>query len=113
MLTMPINSVRRAWLWYAAAWIPAAIFYAIPMARTRPMSAFQALMQGFSHVIPAAILGIGVWRLTQLIEWPPRNKWQFIALHLLGAVTLSVVWLGIEVGTIALALGVSLALEVS
>ena len=61
-------------------------------------------MQGFTYVVPAAILGIGVWCLTRLVEWPPRSK---CALRrrstLLGAAVFSAIWLGIEVGTIAIA----------
>src|SRR5258708_6063896 len=103
----------RAWAWYAVVWIPTAGFYAVPMARTRPMTAVQALMQGFTHVRPAAILGIGVWHLPRLVEWPPRSKWRFAAIHLVGAAMFSGIWLGIEVGTIAIATGIPVAIDVS
>jgi two-component system LytT family sensor kinase len=103
----------KAWIWYALAWIPVALFYAIPMARTRPMSVAQALAQGFSHVLPAALLGVGVWALTRIIDWPPRDKWRFTALHVLGAAVFSAAWLSIEVGMIAIATGFSAAIELS
>ena len=103
----------RAWCWYAVAWIPIALFYAIPMARTRPMSAEQALRQGFTHVIPAAVLGVAVWWLTGVVRWPPKSRWKFAAIHLAGAIAMSAIWLFLEIGLIAFYAGWSVAFDAS
>src|SRR5262245_1671835 len=105
------NSRLRAWAWYAVAWTPIALCYAVPMARTRPMSVEQSLLQGFTHVIPAALLGIVVWRFTAIVAWPPRSRWRFVAVHLVGAIAMSVAWLGFEVGLIARYTGWTEAIE--
>jgi len=103
----------RAWGWYVVAWIPIAMFYAIPMARTRPMSVVQALRQGFTHVIPAALLGVAVWWVTSIVRWPPKNRWKFALIHAVGAVAMSVLWLTFEVGLIAFYAGWAVAIDAS
>jgi signal transduction histidine kinase len=89
------------------------MYYAIPMARTRPMSVGQALRQGFTHVIPAAILGIAVWWLTGVVRWPPKSKWKFVVIHGVGAIAMSAIWLLFEVGLIAFYAGWSVAVDAS
>lgn len=103
----------RLWFWYAAAWVPLGLFYSALMARTRSMSVENALLQGTTYVAPLALFGIAIWWLSGVLEWPPRHRTRFIAVHVLSAMLLSTIWVGIEVSLIATSTGYSLAFEIA
>lgn len=103
----------RGWAIYVAAWVPVALFFAMLMARQRPLSVYQALFEGFGYVVPPAVLGAGVWRLTGVFTWPPRSPWRFILVHAVSAVAMAIVWLLAEVAPIVVAAGLWPAIEIS
>jgi two-component system LytT family sensor kinase len=104
---------RRAWWWYAAAWVPVAAFFSVLMAKTGAPTLRVALIQGVSYVIPVAVLGVGVWRLTSLLDWPPRSIPRFLGTHVAGAVLFSLTWIAVEIALIARAQGFRAAIETS
>jgi two-component system LytT family sensor kinase len=106
-------SEKRAWTWYVVGWIPIAFFHALNVAATTPMNAYASVLNGVSYVVPVALLGVGVWWLTGVLAWPPRNRWRFIFVHALAALSLAAVWLGAQVLAIASATGMYAALEIA
>jgi two-component system LytT family sensor kinase len=107
------NGHKRAWTWYALAWVPVALIYTMPMSRTRPMPFVQAMVQAVFHVLPPAVLGVIVWRIAGALPWPPRSRRRFIVAHVTSAIVFSTVWLGMEIGGIAIGAGVYAAVEIS
>src|ERR1700712_143061 len=98
-MTSTVTTASRkttGWAWYALVWVPIALFHAMNVASTTAtISIGQALVAGFMYVIPVAVLGVAVWRLTGVIEWPPRSSPRFVAVHWVAAVTLSTIWLAV------------------
>jgi two-component system LytT family sensor kinase len=107
------NGHKRAWTWYALAWVPVALIYTMPMSRTRPMPFIEAMVQAFFHVLPPAVLGVIVWRIVGALPWPPRSRQRFVVAHAASAVVFSFVWLAMEIGGIATGVGVYAAVEIS
>ena len=106
-------SRNRVWWWYAAAWIPLGLFYAVLMSRTRFMTAGQALLQGFTYIMPPAIMGAMIWRITGKLAWPPKSLRRFLLTHLALAVCFTSIWLGFEISLIAQGTGWAMAIEIS
>jgi two-component system LytT family sensor kinase len=96
-----------AWTWYAAAWVPVALFHAMNVATTARggVTLAIALLAGFTYVVPIALFGVGIWWLSGALEWPPRRKASFIVIHSMCAVVTSTIWLGVEVGSIVAGTG--------
>jgi hypothetical protein len=73
---------RRAWVWYAVAWLVVGVVYASMMTHSRPMfiglSTSIAFLEGIGYVVPVAFLGVGVWYFTGWLAWPPRHAWRFV-----------------------------------
>src|SRR5262245_4625292 len=103
----------QMWALYAAAWLPFAAMYSVIITRSQPMSAGQSLAHGFWYVLPAALLGVGVWRITQVVAWPPRNRWAFFATHVLLATVFAALWVFAEVAIIARNTGFVQAFQIS
>jgi two-component sensor histidine kinase len=110
---------RRMWTWYALAWIPLALFEAVLMRSQRATysrpapSVPQALFEGFTYVIPVALLGVAVWWLTGKLRWPPRRLSLFLAAYVAGGLAFAAVWLVCEVGFIAIETGMRAAIAIS
>ncbi|MDB4878309.1 MAG: two-component histidine kinase [Gemmatimonadetes bacterium] len=103
---MPMEITRaRSWSWYALVWVPIALLHSLNIAATSPIPISQAAIAGATYVIPVALLGVAVWWLTGVLDWPPRNKPLFILVHIAAAILLSAIWLGVEVGSMALGMG--------
>ena len=110
---MTMKTRSRLWLWYAGAWLPLGLFYSVLMSRTRPMSVANALVQGTTYVAPVALLGVAIWWLSGVVEWPPRNVARFVAIHVAGMVSFALIWLGVEISLIASSTGYRLAWEIT
>ena len=109
-----MNTTRyRMWAWYAAAWVPLALFYSLIIVRTRPMTVLQSIIDGFWYVAPVAVLGVGVWWVTRILTWPPKNRWRFFLTHVVCAVVFAALWMAAEVLIIALNTGLAQAIKVS
>src|SRR5437016_78364 len=112
---------RRGWAWYAAVWVPIAFFYAIALMQQQSMPASyraalplgRAIIAGLNYVLPVAVLGVFVWRLSGILAWPPRRVVPFVAIHTATAITFSLLWLGIQISMIAAQTSAQFALELS
>jgi signal transduction histidine kinase len=104
---------RRAWVWYAVAWLVVGVVYASMMTHSRPMfiglSTSIAFLEGIGYVVPVAFLGVGVWYFTGWLAWPPRHAWRFVAWHLGAAMIFSWSWLAAQGAWIAVGTGVRAA----
>ncbi len=87
--------MRRTWIWLQLllGWIPVWVLYAtMIMAAHPPTGLHAAAFAAFTSIVPAALLGLVVRRVTQRVPWPmPFQAW-FAALHLGAAVIYSVTW---------------------
>lgn len=116
------KNTARVWIWYAIGWVPVGILYSISqkvrsslalLVEPRPMTWVESLIGGFGYVMPVALLGVAVWWLTRVLPWPPRRMSRFFATHILAAATFALVWLGVEVGLLAMNTGIALALRIA
>jgi LytS/YehU family sensor histidine kinase len=79
-------------LTYIAAWLPAlALWLAFAMASGQ-VTLLAALPSAALTMATAALLGRGVWWLTGRMPWPDKLHVRFFAVHALGAVLFSVLW---------------------
>ena len=116
------KSAARVWVWYAVGWVPVGLLYSISqrirsslalLVEPRPMTWYESLIGGFGYVAPVALLGVAVWWLTRVLPWPPRRVARFFATHILAAMAFALVWLGVEVGLLAMNTGIALALRIA
>lgn len=109
----------RFWAWYAAAWIPLAVFYGMLMLFPRPVIArptptpFVAVAASLSYVVPVALLGVVVWWAVGRIIWPPKSMTRLVLLHGLASILFSGVWLAIQVGGIIAGVGFASAMTIA
>ncbi len=87
------RSRTRFWLVYAAAWLPLAAIYALLIA-SRGMTVYDAIGGSVSSVVPAALLGAIVVRLTERIAASDVGRARFLALHGALAVAYAAAWCG-------------------
>ena len=92
---MPVAEQRRwrFWLLYAAAWLPLAAIYALLIAQ--PGTPFiDAIVGSLTSVVPAALLGAGVVKLTERIMDARLGRGRFLALHAVLALGYASAWCG-------------------
>jgi signal transduction histidine kinase len=83
----------RAALSYAALWVPIGGLYVAVLMATGSGPLPVALSGALHNVLPAAILGAGVWWLSGRIGWPERDGvTRFLALQVALAASYSVGW---------------------
>ncbi len=82
---------RRFWLLYAAAWTPLAAIYALLIAQP-DMPVIDAIAGSLASVVPAALLGVGVVRLTERIMDARPGRVRFLAMHTALAVLYGGAW---------------------
>jgi len=87
---MPLKSVR-GWLLYASGWFPYAASYFL-IFRLQRSSYHQALLDAGLNVLPAALLGVGVFWLASRLRWPSRRPLLFVAAHFGEAVCFALFW---------------------
>ncbi|MES2523412.1 MAG: histidine kinase [Gemmatimonadota bacterium] len=86
----------RLWIWLqlVLGWLPVWALYAtlivVAHPPTRPM---QAALIGARAIIPAALLGLLVHRLTRRLPWPSPIRIGFVLAHAASAAVYSVAWL--------------------
>src|SRR4051794_9782155 len=107
-----MTSRARAWLWYAIAWLPFAVIYAIviltpvPLRVQRPVVTLPiALFEGLTYIAPVALMGVAVWWLVGALAWPPRSTSRFIVVHIVAGTVFSMLWLVSQVSLIMLGTG--------
>ena len=103
----------RLWLWYALAWIPLALFYSVLVAAHPAIVRRERAGSGTTYVAPVALLGVAIWWLSGVVEWPPRNVARFVAIHVAAMVSFALIWLGVEISHIASSTGYRVAWEIT
>jgi len=86
-------SRRLVWVQLLIGWLPVWALIATLIAVAHGTSALSATFVAFRMVVAAALLGLGVQRLTERFPWPGQVRIRFVALHLLAAVGYAVAWL--------------------
>lgn len=99
-------SRTRFWMLYTASWLVFALLYTLPILSGSDMSTTDALTAGVSTVVPAALLGIGVWRLCSVVQRTAGGhssvyNIRFIGIHVLSALVYTGIWCGMTVYQIA------------
>jgi signal transduction histidine kinase len=79
------------WLAYVVAWLAAALFWALAAASGAGRSPFEALPFALLAMGSAAVMGVGVWRLTSRVVWDWSAK-SFYATHASAIVVFSVLY---------------------
>ena len=75
------------WIAYVIAWLAAALFWALAAASTANLSPLATLPFGLLVMASAALMGVGVWRLTEHVAWrSPR----FYVIHPIAMIVFSV-----------------------
>jgi signal transduction histidine kinase len=109
---------KRAWLSYAAAWIPVALMFTAVTITPRPVfqrpvpSLLPAIVEGITYVVPVALMGVAVWWFTGMLAWPPRRAWRFLLAHVAAGIAFSGGWLVSQWALIVWDVGVRLATEI-
>jgi hypothetical protein len=88
--------MRRSlvWLQIIIGWLPIWALYTVLITAVHTGTrAHEAALIAFRMVVAAAILGIGVQRLTERYPWPHPFRISFVALHTVGAAVYSVAFL--------------------
>ena len=79
------------WIGYAFAWLAAALFWALASASSSRRPPLEFLSYGVLVMIPAALMGLIVWRLTGRVAWNWRAP-RFYAAHGAALVIYSVLY---------------------
>lgn len=85
---------RFAWL-YAAAWLGFYALYSVMLLSTPNTSFLESQSAAFFTVVPAALMGIVVWRWSARLEWKKGQQLRFFVIHFIAAVIYALVWAGI------------------
>jgi hypothetical protein len=86
----------RAWVWVQliVGWLPIWMLYTAMIVAAHPGTGFtSALFIGLRAIACAAVLGLGVYRLTERLPWPHPLRLRFVAAHLVAAPLYAVAWL--------------------
>lgn len=92
MTTIPTH-IRRFLLPYAAFWLAVGAVYEVLYLMTPDVDVEAALVTGLQIIGIAAILGLGVVWIAARTPWPSPRPVRTVALHALGAVFYSMVWI--------------------
>jgi LytS/YehU family sensor histidine kinase len=79
-------------LTYIAAWLPAVALWVGFAVASGQVTLLAALPSAVLTMSTAALLGRGIWWLTGKMPWPDKLNVRFFAVHVLGAVLYSVLW---------------------
>jgi two-component system LytT family sensor kinase len=88
-----VNRRWRGWALYGLAWVPVLIGYTNLLARMRGLPLDAAFEASMVYVASAALLGVLVWHMTDLIVLPETGYVAFIGLQVVLAATYSLAWL--------------------
>ena len=86
-------SRRAVWLQMLIGWLPLwALFTTLVLTNHPDVSAPVAAFISLRMIVAAAILGLGVQRITERIPWPNPVRPGFVLLHLAAAFGYSIAW---------------------
>ena len=83
----------RFWLLYSIAWLPLVAIYALLIAQPG-MGVLDALTGSLATVLPAALLGALVVRITERMADSSRGRAWFLGIHVLLAIVYGAAWCG-------------------
>jgi len=89
------TAMKRAlvWLQLIVGWLPIWMLYATMIAAAHPLVTFEnAALISLRAIACAAVLGVGVYRLTERLPWPYPIQLRFVAAHLVAASLFAVAW---------------------
>jgi len=85
---------RWVWLQLAMGWLPVwALYTALIVFEHGPTSTAHAALIALQAVLPAALLGLVVFRFTRRLPWPRPFRPGFLALHVAAALTYAITWI--------------------
>ena len=86
-------SRRIVWLQLLIGWLPIwALFTTLVLTNHPDVSVSLAAFISLRMIVAAAILGLGVQRITERIPWPNPVRPRFVLLHLGAAFTYAIAW---------------------
>lgn len=91
-----------------AAWLPMAVLWTLIALSAGESGLLDAARFGFVSIGAAALLGMGVWRLTARWQWPDRVGVEFYVRHAAAGALFAGSWMVMVVGTIQLSVGMPL-----
>ena len=95
--------MKRTFIWlYTGAWLFFFGLYALMLISGRETSFAQSLNASFFTVLPAALLGLLVWKLASRFSWTGTGRVRFFAVHMICAVVYGLAWSGITLAQIAI-----------
>lgn len=72
----------RFWLVYAAAWLDLAGIYFVVFLISGEIPLLMAIQAALIDVLPMALFGIGVLRISRTLTWSPQARGRFFGLHI-------------------------------
>jgi Putative regulator of cell autolysis len=92
----PARSWARAlvWLQLGLGWLPVLALYAgLIFTQHQPVTLTRATLLAVRSLLPAALLGILVYRLANRVPWPRPFRLRFVLIHAVAAPTYACVWI--------------------
>jgi two-component system LytT family sensor kinase len=93
---------RRGWYFYALAWVPAVLLYAMAVSAQPETTWWHGLISGVVVMGAAALMGVGVWWLSGRFPVPSRSYILFAIVHAFAAAAFTFAWLGAMLGWLRL-----------
>ncbi len=83
-----------AWLQLALGWVPVlALYSGLIFTQHQPVSMARAAWIGVRSLVPAALLGILVYRFAERVPWPRPFRFRFALTHFVAALVYSLSWI--------------------
>jgi LytS/YehU family sensor histidine kinase len=89
----------KFWLFYALAWLPAALFYGIAVGARAEVRFVPGMLTGLIEVGMAAVIGIAIWWLSGRLPLS-ASPLRLVAVHAVSAAVYAGTWVAITLGTI-------------
>ncbi|HVF38558.1 MAG TPA: histidine kinase [Gemmatimonadaceae bacterium] len=93
--------LQFAWV-YGCAWLVFYVLYALMLVTTPGTTILDSLRASFFTIVPAALLGLGAWKIAKALPWTDRRLSRLIAVHGIAAVVYAFSWAGLTALQIAL-----------
>ena len=84
---------KWTWLQLAMGWLPVWALYTALVAFQHGIGALHAAGMALNAVLPAAILGLVVLRITRHLPWPRPFRPSFLAVHVTAALAYALAWI--------------------
>ena len=82
------------WLQLTVGWLPIlALYTALIVTQHQPVSLTHAAALAIRSLLPAALLGILVYRFAKRVPWPRPFRMRFALIHLIAAPTYAFAWI--------------------